>query len=141
MRRIFSLALIALAMMVVSCGKKDDEDKVTPNKLVGTWYLESLKSDGQAETLTDCEKNTNIVFSDREIVIKAYNFLKNTGYCEVNTVGGTYTVSGNNLVVNLKGKGMESTKVSLSGGKLIFTDTETDNNGKKHTTESVFVKK
>ncbi|WP_454974972.1 lipocalin family protein [Capnocytophaga bilenii] len=140
MRRIFSLALIALAMMVVSCGKKDSDD-VTPNKLVGTWYLESIKNDGQAETLTDCVKNTNIVFSDREYVAKRYG-LKNTGYCDlVSTEEGTYTVSGNNFVVKPKGEGMESTKVSLSGGKLIFTDTETDNNGKKHTSEMVFVKK
>ncbi len=77
MRKIFSLALIALAMIVVSCGKKDDEDKVTPNKLVGTWYLESLKFDGQAQTLTDCDKRSNITFRETEYSIMNYK-LKNS---------------------------------------------------------------
>lgn len=139
MRRIFSLALIALAMMVVSCGKKDSDD-VTPNKLVGTWYLESMKSDGQAQTLTDCDKRSNIVFSDREYTRKIYD-LKNTGYCDlVNTEEGTYTISGNNFVVKPKGEGMESVKISLSGDKLILSDT-VDDKGKIYTFEAVFVKR
>ena len=140
MRKIFSLALIALAMIVISCGKKDDEDKVTPNKLVGTWYLESMKRDGQAQTLTDCDKRSNITFRETEYSIMNYNKLKNTNDCRLTTEEGTYTISGNVLVAKPKGKEMKSTKVSLSGGKLIFTK-ETDDDGKKHTSELVFVKK
>ncbi len=139
MRKIFSLALIALAMIVVSCGKKDDEDKVTPNKLVGTWYLESLKFDGQAQTLTDCDKRSNITFRETEYSIMNYK-LKNTNDCGLTTEEGTYTISGNVLVAKPKGKEMESSKVSLSGGKLIFT-TETDNNGKKRTSDLIYVKR
>lgn len=138
MRKIFSLALIALTMMVVSCGKKDSDD-VTPNKLVGTWYLESMKRDGQAQTLTDCDKRSNITFRETEYSTMNYK-LKNTNDCGLTTEEGTYTISGNVLVAKPKGKEMKSTKVSLSGGKLIFTK-ETDDDGKKHTSELVFVKK
>ena len=138
MRRIFSLALIALTMMVVSCGKKDSDD-VTPNKLVGTWYLESMKRDGQAQTLTDCDKRSNITFRETEYSTMNYK-LKNTNDCGLTTEEGTYTISGNVLVAKPKGKEMKSTKVSLSGGKLIFTK-ETDDDGKKHTSDLIYVKR
>ena len=141
MKRILNLALVAVAILVVSCGKKDD-DSVSSKDLVGTWSLESIVQDGEKAVLDDCNKKSEIVFTDKEYSLKLYEVNGRTSKCELAiSEVGTYTVSGNDFVVKPNGEDISSVKISLSGNKLTLSETGKKPDGKSYTSNIVFVKK
>ena len=67
--------------------------------------------------LNDCNKQTNIVFTDTQISLTMYEGVAND--CQMTKQTDTYRISRNTIMTN-----DEAVKVSLSGNKLTFIDTE-----------------
>ncbi|GJH39572.1 hypothetical protein RCZ04_01220 [Capnocytophaga sp. HP1101] len=133
MKKLLKMAFIAVAILVVSCGKSEDSS-INAKDLVGTWYLESMSDGKDSVPLDDCLKRTNVVFTDTQITFTLYGGI--AGNCQELQKGTeSYRISGNRII-----SGDEAPKVSLSGNKLTVTDTEIIN-GNSITATMVFVKR
>lgn len=141
MKNLLKIAFIAVAIFVTSCGKADDS--VSSKDLVGTWTAVSIFEDGVSQELSECEKRTNIVFTETHLKMTPYEQDKN-GNCNIATkdiAEGTYSVSGNTITIKDGNNSSESASISLSGGKLTFSSVHKDLNGNDFRTGIVFVKK
>ena len=115
MKKLLKMAFIAAAFFVTSCGKSDDG--VSNKDLVGTWTAVSIFEGERSEELSECVKRTNIVFTDTQISLTMYEGVAND--CQMTKQTDTYRISRNTIITN-----DEAVKVSLSGNKLTFIDTE-----------------
>ena len=117
MKKLLKMAFIAAAFFVTSCGKSDDGASINSKDLIGTWYLESVTMMETSAPLNDCNKQTNIVFTDTQISLTMYEGVAND--CQMTKQTDTYRISRNTIITH-----DEAVKVSLSGNKLTFIDTE-----------------
>ena len=70
MKKIFTLAFIALTLLATACGKNNNDNPSTPQNdakkaLIGTWKIEAITVNETAHVLSDCDKKSYIVFSEK----------------------------------------------------------------------------
>lgn len=117
MRKAIFWAFTAL-LVVVSCGKSDDGEGSNAN-LIGTWQLESIKSDGQTLQLDKCGLERKIVFYEKEIIYH-HSDLQPNGECRRYQLDYKYTISGNNITYT-NSQGSVTSNFSLQGDILTIT--------------------
>lgn len=116
MKKFFTMAVMSLAVLAVSCSKEDKNqetpEEITPKEEVvsieGTWVLESLSSEDKSKMVppNECQKKWTLTFSQSEVKSVTYPYGRNTGDCEnkEETIS-TYTISDNKLTLkNSEGK-------------------------------------
>jgi lipoprotein len=128
MKKIFTLAFVALTLLVTACGKSNN-DSPSPQDdakkaLIGTWYLVSSTDAGEDVKLTECDKQEHIVITeDSYTIFEALNISNN---CTIKESKNTFSILGDKLTV---GKSVYA--FSVSGNKLILTYTEKDEDGEE----------
>ncbi|EGD33879.1 lipocalin family protein [Capnocytophaga sp. oral taxon 338] len=140
MGNIFKAVLVAIAFFVMSCGKSDNFD---PKDLVGsTWYLESVTFGDTSYHISNCAKESKIVFTDTEYTKTEY--AGTDGNCTPsNKQVGTYTISGNTILVKY-GYNFNTNaepKITISGKKLTLSEYKKGNTGKETPLIKVFVRR
>ena len=140
MKKIFTLAFIALTLLATACGKSNnDNPNPTPQDdakkaLIGTWYLVSSNDAGEDVKLTECDKQEHIVITeDSYTIFEALNISNN---CTIKESKNTFSILGDKLTV---GKSVYT--FSVSGNKLILTYTEKDKNGEEVTSIDTYEKR
>ena len=144
MKKIFTLAFIALTLLATACGKSNNDNPSTPQNdakkaLIGTWYLVSNIERGEKMVLTECDKKEHIVFKEDLYIFYRYRSAETMDDCiNTNPKEGKYTISNNNLMVD------DDDIIyvfSITGDKLVLTYTEESGNGNKEISEKIYVKR
>jgi len=89
MKKIFTLAFIALTLLATACGKSNNDNPSTPQNdakkaLIGTWYLVSNIERGEKMVLTECDKKEHIVFKEDLYIFYRYRSAETMDDC-INT--------------------------------------------------------
>ena len=141
MKKIFTLAFIALTLLATACGKSNnDNPNPTPQDdakkaLIGTWKIESVTVNEMIQVLSDCDKKSYIVFSEKEMM----NYLYSDKKCNTpQEVTATYSVLGNIIRTVTKNETSDE-NFSISGNKLILSHTE-ETNGEKRKFVMTYIK-
>ena len=141
MKKIFTLAFIALTLLATACGKSNnDNPNPTPQDdakkaLIGTWKIESVTVNEMIQVLSDCDKKSYIVFSEKEMM----NYLYSDKKCNTpQEVTATYSVLGNIIRTVTKNETSDE-NFSISGNKLILSHTE-ETNGEKRNFVMTYIK-
>ena len=151
MKKIFTLAFIALTLLATACGKSNnDNPNPTPQDdakkaLIGTWKIESITNSVRgARTLTECDKKRTIVFEENGDFV---DNLPTPGVtnpndpCKITSYKATYIVKNNSTLVVGNEKGQATYTYSIVGNKLTLVTEEIDEDSKEKTIEtSVLVK-
>ena len=139
MKKIFTLAFIALTLLATACGKSNNDN---PNPqddakkaLIGTWKIESVTVNETIQVLSDCDKKSYIVFSEKEMI----NYLYSDKKCNTTQeVTATYSVLGNIIRTVTKNETSDE-NFSISENKLILSHTE-ETNGEKRNFVMTYIK-
>lgn len=139
MKKIFTLAFIALTLLATACGKSNNDN---PNPqddakkaLIGTWKIESVTVNETIQVLSDCDKKSYIVFSEKEMI----NYLYSDKKCNTpQEVTATYSVLGNIIRTVTKNETSDE-NFSISENKLILSHTE-ETNGEKRNFVMTYIK-
>ncbi len=112
-----SLIILLIAATFASCSSDDDnvvpqnENPQSTSKLIGKWGQISFTQQGEALTITDCEKKSTIEFNAQSYT--------DIGYAPVNTDcqidyqdNGTWTEEGNTLTLTYIDEGETITEVT-----------------------------
>ncbi|AWI26724.1 lipocalin-like domain-containing protein [Flavobacterium pallidum] len=136
MKNVLKIAVLVLSMAFVGCSSDDDEASI-----VGKWNFskEGLAAQGQ-EVLSDYTHATGCTKDNVEF--KADGTITDTFYddaCAATVTNGTYTKSGNTVVVTMDGEATTYEVKQLSGSSLKVYNTETFE-GQTFTNVTVFTK-
>ena len=139
MKKILTLAFVALTLLATACGKSNNDNPNpqddTKKVLIGTWRIETVTVNGTALVLSDCDKKSYIVFSEKEMI----NYLYNNKKCDTpQEVRATYSILGNVIRIVTKNKTSDK-NFSISGKKLILSHTE-EINGEKRNFVMIYIK-
>ena len=116
MKKILILATAILMVSLMSCKKDNDE---ATNPFVGTWKIESMKVEGVSVPIGKCMIQTTYVFTDKTFQFNVVQEKDNSSDCQTKTGEGTYTISGNKLILSKENKTEEKT-FSLKNDELTF---------------------
>ena len=139
MKKIFTLAFVALTLLLATACGKSNNDSPNPQDdakkaLIGTWYLVSSTDAGEGVKLTECDKQEHIVITeDSYTIFEALNISNN---CTIKESKNTFSILGDKLTV---GKSVYT--FSVSGNKLILTYTEKDEDGEEVTSIDTYEKR
>lgn len=139
MKKIFTLAFVALTLLLATACGKSNNDNPSPQDdakkaLIGTWYLVSSTDAGEGVKLTECDKQEHIVITeDSYTIFEALNISNN---CTIKESKNTFSILGDKLTV---GKSVYT--FSVSGNKLILTYTEKDEDGEEVTSIDTYEKR
>lgn len=142
MKKIFTLAFIALTLLATACGKSNnDNPNPTPQDdakkaLIGTWKIEKLIINNIEVDRTECEKKSYIIFSEN--TFSSYNF-SDKKCDEPKKREGTYSISNNILTFISNGKTSNPT-FSISGNNLIINEVGKDEFGEPRTVKQILIK-
>ena len=127
MKKIFTLAFIALTLLATACGKSNnDNPNPTPQDdakkaLIGTWYLVSSNAAGEDIKLTECGKKSHIIITEDQFINVGFHFKKSTGDCITQPdLKFTYSISNNTLLLTSIEKKKIVVIFSISGNNLIL---------------------
>ncbi|SQA78514.1 Uncharacterised protein [Capnocytophaga ochracea] len=127
MKKIFTLAFLALTLLVSACGKSNnDNPNPTPQDdtkkaLIGTWYLVSSNDAGEDVKLTECNKKSHIIITEDQFINVGFHFKKSTGDCiKQPDLKFTYSISNNTLLLTSIEKKKIVAIFSISGNNLIL---------------------
>ena len=140
MKKIFTLAFIALTLLATACGKNNNDKPSTPQNdakkaLIGTWKIEAITVNETALVLSDCDKKSYIVFSEKEMM----NYLYSDKKCDTpQEVRATYSILANIIRTVTKNETSDE-NFSISGKRLILSHTE-EINGEKRNFVMVYIK-
>ena len=139
MKKILTLAFVALTLLATACGKSNDENPKPQDDakkaLIGTWKIESVTVNETIQVLSDCDKKSYIVFSEKEMI----NYLYSDKKCNTpQEVTATYSVLGNIIRTVTKNETSDE-NFSISGNKLILSHTE-ETNGEKRNFVMTYIK-
>ena len=126
MKKLFKMALVAVAIFVTSCGKSDDKtNNQTNNSLVGSWIIESETENGVEKVLDECEKKNTYTFTaDNKYSLVSYDKNPANNQCKENLEEGTYTITGKQIVLTEKGDRIgeaDEATFSITNNKLTLT--------------------
>ena len=145
MKKIFTLAFIALTLLTTACGKNNNDNPSTPQNdakkaLIGTWKIESIVDEGEEVVLDECRKRSYISFTEREFIDT--NFNKRTGECKENSNTFSYIISNNQLILSESKEKTFTYTFSISENKLTLIHSEKDNMRKEiEIGKKIYVKK
>ena len=139
MNKILTLAFAALTLFATACGKSNDENPKPQDDakkaLIGTWKIESVTVNETIQVLSDCDKKSYIVFSEKEMI----NYLYSDKKCNTpQEVTATYSVFGN-IIRTITKNETSNENFSISGNKLILSHTE-ETNGEKRNFVMTYIK-
>nr|WP_315001856.1 lipocalin family protein [uncultured Capnocytophaga sp.] len=127
MKKLFKMALVAVAIFVTSCGKSDDQtnNQTNNNNLVGSWIIESETENGIAKVLNECEKKNTYTFTtDNKYSLVSYDINPTNNQCKESQEEGTYTITGKQIVLTEKGDRIgeaDEATFSITNNKLTLT--------------------
>lgn len=140
MKKIFTLAFIALTLLLATACGKSNNDNPNPQDdvkkaLIGTWKIEAITVNETALVLSDCDKKSYIVFSEKEMM----NYLYSDKKCDTpQEVRATYSILGNIIRTVTKNETSDE-NFSISEKRLILSHTE-EINGEKRNFVMVYIK-
>lgn len=119
MKKFLLVASVAVATMLTSCKKDDDNDSIE-----GAWQLESFVVNGIAETLDDCDKKSTMSFTSTTASRIEY-YTAGNNECKVESEGtGTYVISGDKLTITESDGEVILFTFSVSGDRLVLTQVD-----------------
>jgi len=126
MKKLFKMALVAVAIFVTSCGKSHDKtNNQTNNSLVGSWIIESETENGVEKVLDECEKKNTYTFTaDNKYSLVSYDINPTSNQCKESQEEGTYTITGKQIVLTEKGDRIgeaDEATFSITNNKLTLT--------------------
>jgi len=126
MKKLFKMALVAVAIFVASCGKSDDKtNNQINNSLVGSWIIESETGNGVVKVLDECEKKNTYTFTaDNKYSLVSYDINPTNNQCKESQEEGTYTITGKQIVLTEKGDRIgeaDEATFSIANNKLTLT--------------------
>ena len=143
MKKIFTLAFIALTLLATACGKNNNDNPSTPQNdakkaLIGTWKIESVTDDFMGKrNLTECDKKQTLVFREDNIFIQndpPRGIYDPNELCETKEYKGEFSVSGATLII-----GGNTYRYSVSENKLVIIS-EREDAGLKITETTIYTK-
>ena len=140
MKKIFTLAFIALTLLLATACGKSNNDNPNPQDdakkaLIGTWKIEAITVNETALVLSDCDKKSYMVFSEKEMM----NYLYSDKKCDTpQEVRATYSILGNIIRTVTKNETSDE-NFSILGKRLILSHTE-EINGEKRNFVMVYIK-
>jgi lipoprotein len=143
MKKIFTLAFVALTLLATACGKSNNDN---PNPqddakkaLIGTWKIESVTDEGEEIVLNECRKKSYILFTEKQYVNT--NFNKEIDECKESSNAFSYVISNNKLILSDTEKKTYTYTFSIVGNKLTLIHSEKNNMGNETEIEKrVYVK-
>jgi lipoprotein len=120
MRKILNIALVAMAVLLISC-KKDDDNEII-SRLAGTWNIEKIVVEGEEKTGL-CYELSSYSFTDKEYIANFYSYNKENRKCVMDSFEkGTFELSEGVIGLKpVKGDALYF-KVSFLDGKLMLSN-------------------
>lgn len=103
MKKFFTMAVMSLAVLAVSCNK-EDQPQETPKEVVsieGTWVFESLTSEDKSKMVPPnaCQKKWSFTFSQDKFNLVSYPIGNSISDCENRVEStSTYIISDNKII-------------------------------------------
>ena len=134
MKKILTLAFVALTLLATACGKSNDENPKPQDDakkaLIGTWYLVSSTDAGEDVKLTECNKKSHIIITEDQFTNVSFHFKKSTGDCiKQPDLKFTYSISNNTLLLTSIEKKKIVAIFSIYGNNLILKILKKKNDG------------
>lgn len=145
MKKIFTLAFVALTLLLATACGKSNNDNPNPQDdgkkaLIGTWKIESITDEGEEIVLNECRKKSYILFTEKQYVNT--NFNKEIDECKESSNAFSYVISNNKLILSDTEKKTYTYTFSIVENKLTLIHSEKDNMGKEIEIEKkIYVKK
>jgi lipoprotein len=119
MKKIFTLAFVALTLLATACGKNNNDTPSTPQNdakkaLIGTWKIEASFVNGKEIELTECSKKEYL-----EITQDSFSVFFSES-CILKETKNSYTVLGNVITLD---NGIKTT-FSIENNKLTIISDE-----------------
>ncbi|NWO29422.1 lipocalin family protein [Capnocytophaga sp. oral taxon 903] len=119
MKKIFTLAFVALTLLATACGKNNNDTPSTPQNdakkaLIGTWKIEASFVNGKEIELTECSKKEYL-----EITQDSFSVFFSES-CILKETKNSYTVLGNVITLD---NGIKTT-FSIENNKLTIIPDE-----------------
>ena len=119
MKKIFTLAFVALTLLATACGKNNNDTPSTPQNdakkaLIGTWKIEASFVNGKEIELTECIKKEYL-----EITQDSFSVFFSES-CILKETKNSYTVLGNVITLD---NGIKTT-FSIENNKLTIISDE-----------------
>ena len=109
-----SYLFLIVIMIFSSCSNDDDSNSDdSSSSIIGKWKLTAKSFGGQAQNLSDCEKEQTMEFFSNGTV---ENYYVDNGPCNFSTLNFEYTKNNNRLIFSVDGEGN-------NGGTYVLTST------------------
>lgn len=131
MKKIFTLAFIALTLLATACGKSNN-DTPTPEDdakkaLIGMWKIQSITDEGEEIVLNECRKKSYILLTEKQYVDT--NFNKEIDECKESSNAFSYVISNNKLILSDTEKKTYTYTFSIVENKLTLIHSEKNDMG------------
>ena len=102
MKKIFTLAFVALILLLATACGKSNNDNPTPEDdakkaLIGMWKIQSITDEGEEIVLNECRKKSYILLTEKQYVDT--NFNKEIDECKESSNAFSYVISNNKLIL------------------------------------------
>ncbi len=129
MNKFYAFAFfIIVGLTFYSCKKHDTEIPTEPDYIIGEWKLDKLVIYGVEQDLTDCHKQSYMIFdSNHEAESKYYTIYANSGDCvlHLHYIGTwEYNEAENKFYFNVDSTNTSGNSTTNINKELHFTDTE-----------------
>ncbi|MDO4880359.1 MAG: lipocalin family protein [Capnocytophaga sp.] len=126
MKKVFSMALLATAMFLSSCGK--DDDNTSNTSLTGDWYGYVLYADENNKGMrwsvpNTCSEQSYWSIADKKIKLESY-LLDNNNNCQYNPIYYDYTSSNGTFHMTISNDSPTGKKGNTSSVKYEMKDKE-----------------
>lgn len=132
MKTLYSILLISLTLLILSCEKKEAEPT---EPIAGTWKITSIKGDFASESNVDvqaflaaffpCVYDITYTFNEGKVNVddKGCVDADNASNAIISPLGGTYTLQDNILTINSDGSQLAG-PMNFSGNRAIWTSND-----------------
>ncbi len=120
------LLLLSVSILIFSSCKKDEDEPIKGNELLGKWKVFSIESN-QYQSLDECMSKSWVLFENTTVTSKDYE--KVGGDCMSSQNTFNYTVEGSQLKYKVDGEeiiliySISGNKLTLDGGNgtIVYT--------------------
>ncbi|MFD2914849.1 lipocalin-like domain-containing protein [Psychroserpens luteus] len=126
MKTIKNVCIIAfISIATFACSSDDDSSGDTTGdnqaKIIGSWRYTSSTTNGEADTLNDCDLMDTATFTTSQVTFAYFEGVncEDTGSESVN-----YTINGNNILLSLNNETFTSEILTLNSTTLTLKDSD-----------------
>lgn len=132
MKKIFTLAFVALILLLATACGKSNNDNPTPEDdakkaLIGMWKIQSITDEGEEIVLNECRKKSYILLTEKQYVDT--NFNKEIDECKESSNAFSYVISNNKLILSDTEKKTYTYTFSIVENKLTLIHSEKNDMG------------